>query len=102
MHIVFVHINVKPECMEDFVVATNENAKNSILEPGIVRFDFFQQVDEPNRFSLVEIYKSEEDQMKHRETRHYQVWRDTVANMMAENRIGVKYRNLFPQDDNWK
>ena len=96
MHIVFVNVCVKPEAVDQFTEATIQNASNSIKEPGVIRFDFFRQVDETNRFTLVEIYKSPEDQLKHRETDHYNKWRLTVADMMAEPRQGVRYINIYP------
>lgn len=101
MHIVLVHVHVKAEHLERFIEITLENAHNSIQEPGIVRFDFYQQRDDPTRFTLVEIYYKEEDQLKHRETNHYQIWRDAAVDMMAQPRQGVRYINLYPQDDAW-
>ncbi len=101
MHIVFVHIHVKPERVNDFIQATIANAKNSIQEPGIKRFDFVQQVEDPNQFVLLEVYRTPDDQLKHRETAHYLTWKDKVADMMVEPRVGVRYRNIFPEDQGW-
>ena len=101
MHILLVHIHVKPEFREAFVAATLENARNSIQEAGVVRFDVLNQADDPNRFTLYEVYKAEEDHAKHRETKHFQVWRDTVTDWMAETRVGLKYANLFPENSSW-
>ena len=101
MHIVIVHVHVKPEKLDEFISITLENAQNSIQEPGITRFDFIQEADEPTRFVLIEAYHSPEDQLKHRETAHYARWRDLAADMMAEPRQGVKYRNLYPEDSGW-
>jgi len=93
-----VHVHVKPECVEGFKAATVENARNSVQEPGVARFDVLQQSDDPSRFVLVEIYRTPEDADRHKETKHYQVWRDAVAEMMAEPRSSVKYSNAFPED----
>jgi len=101
MHIVLVNIHVKADFLPQFKAATLENAKNSFLEPGIIRFDFLQQAEDPTRFILVEIYQTPEDQLKHRDTQHYQTWRDQVTEMMAEQRVGVKYKNIFPEDKDW-
>ena len=101
MHIVLVNIHIKSEFMDQFKAASLENAKNSILEPGVVRFDFLQQSEDPTRFLLVEVYRTPEDQLKHRETHHYQTWRDTVTEMMADPRVGIKYKNIFPEDKGW-
>ena len=101
MHILLVHLQVKPENIEEFKVATLENASNSRQEAGVVRFDVLQQADAPTRFTLIEVYKAPEDHAKHRETKHYLVWRDTVVDWMAEPRVGIKYSNLFPADSDW-
>lgn len=101
MFIVHVHVHVKPECVDEFRVATLENAENSVREPGVARFDVLQQQDDPTRFVLVEVYRTPEDPAKHKETFHYQTWRDTVADLMAEPRASVKYDNVFPEDAGW-
>jgi len=101
MLIVHVHARVKPEFIEAFKQATVENACQSVKEPGIARFDLIQQADDPARFILVEVYRTSEAPGQHKETAHYQVWRDTVAPMMAEPRSSVKYSNLFPADEGW-
>jgi quinol monooxygenase YgiN len=101
MFIVHVFVHVKPDQVEAFMEATTENARNSVQEPGIVRFDVIQQLDDPTRFVLVEVYRTPDDPARHKETVHYQVWRDTVAGMMAEPRSSIKYNNLFPGEDGW-
>jgi (4S)-4-hydroxy-5-phosphonooxypentane-2,3-dione isomerase len=101
MLIVHVSVSVKPEFVDAFKAATIENARQSVLEPGIARFDVVQQVDEPTRFVLVEVYRSAEAPAAHKETRHYQVWRDTVADMMAAPRVSAKFGNVFPADEGW-
>ena len=101
MQIVLVHVHVKPESVEAFKQASIENASNSVQEAGIARFDVIQQADDPTRFILVEVYKSTEAPAAHKETAHYLRWRDTVVDMMAEPRQGIKYTNLFPNDENW-
>ena len=101
MLIVHVHVRVKAEYVEAFRQATIENARASIQEPGIARFDFAQQDDDPTRFVLVEAYKAPEAPAQHKETAHYKKWRDAVAPMMEEPRRSVKFTNLFPADDGW-
>jgi quinol monooxygenase YgiN len=101
MLIVHVHVRVKPEFVEAFRQATIENARNSVQEPGVARFDVIQQSDDPTRFVLVEVYRTVEAPGRHKETGHYAAWRDTVANMMAEPRTSVKFKNLFPDDKGW-
>jgi (4S)-4-hydroxy-5-phosphonooxypentane-2,3-dione isomerase len=101
MVIVHVHVHVKSESVDAFVSATVENARHSVREPGIARFDVVQQSDDPTRFVLVEAYRTAEASAAHKETRHYQTWRDTVAGMMAETRTSVKYANVFPAGEGW-
>jgi len=101
MLIVHVHAHVKPEMVEAFKEATSENARNSVREPGIARFDVIQQADDPTRFILVEVYRSQEATAAHKETAHYAKWRDAVAPMMAEPRSSVKFSNVFPADEGW-
>ena len=101
MFIVHVFIHVKPDHIEDFKKATLENARNSVLEPGIARFDVVQHLEDPTRFILVEIYRTPEDPARHKETAHYQTWRDTVEDMMAESRTSIKLTNLFPDEKGW-
>lgn len=101
MFVVHVHVRVKPESVERFRQATLVNARASIKEPGIARFDVCQQSDDLTRFVLVEVYRTPEDAARHKETAHYQVWRDAVAEMMAEPRQSVKYGNVFPDDSGW-
>jgi quinol monooxygenase YgiN len=101
MPIVLVHVIVKPESVKAFQRATIENARNSIEEAGIARFDVIQQSDDATKFILVEAYRTDEAPAAHKATAHYARWRDTVADMLAEPRHGVKYANIFPDDADW-
>jgi quinol monooxygenase YgiN len=101
MFIVHVQVHVKAESVEAFREATLENAHNSVQEPGIARFDVVQQMDDPTRFVLVEVYLTPEDPARHKETDHYKKWAETVAPMMAEPRSSLKYTNIFPGDSGW-
>ena len=101
MLVVHVHVHVKPEMVEAFIKASLENARHSIQEEGVARFDVLQQQDNPERFILVEVYRDQEAPKKHKETAHYQKWRDAVGEMMAEDRFSVKFANVFPDDGGW-
>ncbi|MDB6033167.1 MAG: Antibiotic biosynthesis monooxygenase [Verrucomicrobiales bacterium] len=101
MLVVHVDVHVKPESVAAFKEATMENARQSVREPGIARFDVVQQQDDPTRFVLVEVYRTPEAPAQHKETAHYLRWRDAVAPMMADARTSVKYQNLFPEDSGW-
>ena len=101
MLVVHVQVHVKPECIEAFKAASLENARQSLREPGIARFDVVQQSDDATRFVLVEVYRTPAAPAAHKETAHYALWRDTVAPMMAEPRTSVKFANVFPADTGW-
>ena len=101
MLVVQVHVQVKPEAVEAFKAASLENARQSIGEPGIARFDVVQQADDPTRFVLIEAYRTAAAPAAHKETAHYQRWRDAVAPMMAAPRTSVKFANVFPADAGW-
>ena len=101
MYIVHVFAHVKPDQIEAFKAASLENARNSVQEPGIARFDVLQQSDDPTRFTLVEVYRTKGDTDKHRETRHYNIWREAVESMQVEPRSKQIYENIFPAEDGW-
>ena len=99
MLVVHVHVHVKPEQVEAFRQATLDNARQSVREPGIARFDVAQQADDPTRFVLVECYRTPQAPAAHKETAHYAAWRDAVAPWMAAPRRGVKHSSLFPDSE---
>ncbi len=101
MNIVLVHVHVKPECIEQFKEITLENARNSVKEPGVARFDVIQQADDPTLFVLIEVYRDANAPALHKETAHYLAWRDRAIDMMAEPRYGIKYTNIFPDESGW-
>ena len=101
MLVVHVHVHVKPESVEAFKQATQANARASLQEPGVARFDVVQQQDDPTRFVLVEVYRDAAAAAAHKETPHYPVWRDAVAAMLAESRQSVKFNTVFPDDAKW-
>jgi quinol monooxygenase YgiN len=102
MLIVHVHAHVKAEAVDAFRNATLENAAASLREPGVVRFDVIQELDDPTRFVLVEVYRDEQAPARHKETPHYAKWRDAVAALMAEPRTSKKYRADFPDESRWE
>jgi quinol monooxygenase YgiN len=102
MLVVHVHVHVQPESIDEFVAATLENAKSSLSEPGMARFDVVQQQNDPTRFVLIEVYRSADDPARHKETEHYQRWRDRVEPMMEEPRRSERYRDLAPPPAGWE
>lgn len=102
MYVVCVHVHVKPEHRQPFVEATLENARDTIQEPGNLRFDVLGQADDPDRFLLYEVYRDEAAVAAHKATPHYARWAATVSPWMAEPRKGLKYVPLFPGNvDQW-
>jgi (4S)-4-hydroxy-5-phosphonooxypentane-2,3-dione isomerase len=101
MLIVHVHVKVKPESVAEFRQATIENARHSIQEPGIARFDVVQQQDDETSFVLIEVYRTPDAPVAHRATAHYAKWRDTVEPMMAEPRQRATYDAVFPDPQGW-
>ena len=101
MLILNVYLHVKPEFIDAFLQATVENARHSLQETGVARFDVVQQDDDPSRFALWEVYKTPEALDQHRGSAHYAKWRDAVADMMVEPRSRIQYSNVFPGDEGW-
>jgi len=99
MIIVHVYLHAKEEMINAFKEANIKNAKSSVQEPGILRFDVMQQEDDQSRFLLVEIYKNEKAISAHKETAHYAEWIKVAEPKLAEPRVKTIYRNLFPDDN---
>ena len=93
MHILIVHGQVKPEYLDAFVAATKINATESAKEPGVVRFEFLQQEDDPTQFVLFEVYRDKQAPVKHKETTHYLEWNAKTAEMLVAPRTRAWYRN---------
>jgi autoinducer 2-degrading protein len=97
MIVTCVYVHVRPEAVGEFIRVSEVNHTESVKEPGNIRFDFIQQADDPLRFMFYEAYESEEAAAAHKNTAHYLKWRETVQDMMAEPRRGVKYNILQPE-----
>ena len=98
MIVTCVYIHVRSEAINRFIEATIANHKESVIEPGNLRFDIIQQADDPGRFMLYEAYESEESAAAHKKTTHYLKWRKEVENYMAIPRVGIKYKIIEPSD----
>ena len=102
MLVVHVHARVRAERLPDFLAATQVNAKASLTEPGVLRFDVLQDQADPTHVVLVEVYRDDDASAAHKLTPHYATWRDTVAGMMAEPRASTKFSVVFPAGgDGW-
>jgi quinol monooxygenase YgiN len=99
--VVHVYARVVADGVEAFRSATLANARASVREPGVVRFDVIQAEGDPTRYVLVEVYRDAAAVAAHKETEHYRTWRDAVAPLMAEPRSSTRYVNLFPDDTGW-
>lgn len=99
--VVHVQVHAKPDCVEAFRTATLANASASRKEPGMVRFDVAQDVEDPTRFVLVEVYRDAAAAAAHKETAHYAAWRDAVATLLAEARSSRKFRSVSPEPGAW-
>jgi (4S)-4-hydroxy-5-phosphonooxypentane-2,3-dione isomerase len=99
--VVHVHARVKPDAIEAFRTASIDNARHSVQEPGVARFDVVQSTEDPTRFVLVEVYRTPDAPAAHKATAHYARWRDAVADLMAEPRTSARYVNVEPSDDGW-
>ena len=98
MIVTIVYVHVKKEHLADFIQATEINHRESVKESGNLRFDILHEVDDPGKFTLYEAYVSEEAVIAHKQTTHYNAWRETVEPWMAGPRKGVKHLVLFPED----
>ena len=96
MYVTVVYVHVKAEHVADFIDSIRENHERSVLEPGNLRFDILQSADDPTRFIAYEAYRDEASAKAHKDTAHYQKWRDQAADWMAEPRQGARYYGLFP------
>jgi quinol monooxygenase YgiN len=101
MHILIVQARVKAEFIDAFKQATAINAENSAREPGVARFDFLQQQDDPSKFVLYEVYRDASAPARHKETAHYNAWVEKVSHMFEEPRTRALYTNVFPADEAW-
>jgi quinol monooxygenase YgiN len=101
MHILIVQARIKAEFIDAFKQATAINAENSAREPGVARFDFLQQQDDPSKFVLCEVYRDASAPARHKETAHYYAWVEKVSHMFEEPRTRALYTNVFPTDKAW-
>ena len=99
MLVVHVHVRVRPEQVEEFLAATLVNARASLAEPGVLRFDVIQDEADAAHVVLVEVYRDADASAAHKLTPHYAAWRDAVAEMMAEPRASTRFSAVFPPDD---
>ncbi len=98
MIVTLVHVWVKPDKIEDFIAATIANHKESVKEPGNLRFDLLQDAGDKAKFVIYEAYESDGAALAHKDTTHYKTWRQTVAEWMAQPRKGEKHIIIAPTE----
>jgi (4S)-4-hydroxy-5-phosphonooxypentane-2,3-dione isomerase len=98
MLVVHVHVRIRPGQVEDFLAVTQVNARSSLGEAGVLRFDVIQDQADPEHVVLVEVYRDEEASAAHKLTPHYAAWRDAVTGMMAQPRESARFSAVFPAD----
>jgi len=101
MYIVHVSIHVKGDKIDEFKLVSLDNAQHSVQEAGVARFDVIQESENPTRFLLVEVYRSEQAAAEHKTTTHYERWRVAVEPLLAEPRTRIIYKNIFPDEQGW-
>ncbi len=99
MKVNIVHIRVKEEFLDAFIEASIENHRNTIKEPGNLRFDILQDAQDPLKWIFYEAFRDDDAVVAHKATPHYAKWRDTVADWMAEPRKGVSHVAVAPSDE---
>jgi autoinducer 2-degrading protein len=98
MLVTCVHVEVKSECVQDFVKECIKNHNESIKEQGNLRFDILQDAENSCKFLLYEAYQNEEASADHKQTSHYQAWKSAVEHMMAKPRYGIKHKIICPME----
>ena len=99
MFVLWVDIRVKPEQRDAFILATLANHRGTRAEPGNLRFDVLQDLEDPNRFVLYEVYRDKAGLEAHQQQPHFARWREAVEPMMSVPRQRQRFTSLFPEAD---
>lgn len=98
-----IRVSVKDDAVAAFEAATKLNHVGSLSEPGVLRFDVLRKPDEPGVYLLYEVYASEQAAEEHKQTAHYQEWKETVADMMARPRESETLAVVAPGEErSWR
>ena len=93
-----LQVNVKVQCVpgsgDAFAAASVANARESVRERGVARFDVVRAAEDPDAYMLCEVYVDGEAPAEHKATPHYAAWRDAVADMMAVPRTAERWRGV--------
>ena len=98
MLVLLVDVHVKPEHRQAFITASIANHQGSRQEPGNVRWDLLQNEEDPDRFTLYEVYRDKAALEEHQKQPFFLEWRKVVEPMMAVPRTRQKLKNIIPDD----
>ena len=103
MFAIWVSVHVKPDRKDEFLAAIEEDSRGSREdEPGCLRFDVLQAVDDPNHYYFYEVYRDEAALTAHRAAPHYQVWAAAVqAGVLVQPAEVTRTRSVYPRDEVW-
>jgi len=79
---------VMPDTVQGFEAATLTHVAHSQAEPGVHRFEFYEEEGE-NRFLLLIHFDSPEARDEHFTTDHYREWREQITPMLAKSIEGL-------------
>ncbi len=97
MIIAHIYVQVNADHLETFIAAITENARQSVQEPGILRFDVMQQADDPTKFVFVEIYEGDDAVAAHRDSAHFKAYREAAGDLIVAREV-VRYNTIFPSE----
>jgi len=102
MYIFQFHHYIKPEMIEAYKAASIENARQTVLEAGILRFEVFQDVKDPGHFSLLEVYRDLQAREYHLQTAHFLQWKEVALQAFDHRGQGEEYNPIFPAAEVWQ
>lgn len=91
-----ITVRVKAGSEAEFERLTTENHEASLTEPGVLRFDVLKDTDNPGTYYLYEAYRDEAATWAHKETDHYQYWKEQVAPLMEGERTAAATTPIAP------
>ena len=102
MYVILGTIKVKTEHLATFLVHVRAHAEASAREPGCVRYDVLQDVDDPQTICLYEVFRSEEALHVHHQQDYYKAWMAMSHNWREQSTYSRRVlRNIYPDDRDW-
>jgi quinol monooxygenase YgiN len=88
MYVIFSINKIKSEHLAEFVEQVRVHAINSNAEPGCVRYEVLQDVDDPETVCLHEVFRDEAAFAAHQDAGYYREWMERSRDWRhAERRI---------------